>query len=528
MAYGKLMDDLLLEIAAKLDYPSLMSLSQTSRRHRSILLQSKHVFLSLARNWSFSTPLSLPVHILDRLLTPNEINTRMRAAFQMDKSWKNLSFKTTIINEQAFSVQSDFPGSVIERVHYFEGPDLILFILDDAGTKRCRYLTLYTLSSRKQVIKWDVEEAEIIMGDAIWVDTGGKFKRLVIALSLQRPGWCEIETRNSLEVQTVDFDDYFRGLGPAKLEPTAKCYWRDAYTNITLSDTICGGLVLFENRPVVLTCMNWRTNSVDNILVDLSPYEPLGISSTKDFTSDVRFTNREAGAADVILIQDWLGVVQITSLGEVRCFLTKVHYTGPTVDMFPHFPSFRVKEYITAVGCNPTTTASLPVVEGAAVFFSRLRKPTRMTVLVALSSDELGEIPQYKIGKLDFERFYTEVASEAAHKPGFHALPSFGVEFTSVPEEYIPIVGNVGHAIVYMVDTDWDKDLDTLYPEKVMIRSVPEGSPTEKAWKDAELCLPEDKMGHWSALLPRALDDANGVVALEDYDNGNMWFIKFE
>jgi hypothetical protein len=86
----------------------------------------------------------------------------MRAAFQMDKSWKNLSFKTKVMNEQAFSIQGDFPGSVIERVHYFEGPDLILFILDDAGTRRCRYLTLYTLSSRKQVIVWDVEEAEII------------------------------------------------------------------------------------------------------------------------------------------------------------------------------------------------------------------------------------------------------------------------------------------------------------------------------------------------------------------------------
>jgi hypothetical protein len=308
----------------------------------------------------------------------------------------------------------------------------------------------------------------------------------------------------------------------------AKCFWRDAYTNITLSDTTCGGLVFFENRPVVLTCMNWRTGAVDNILVDLSPYEAFTINSTKDFTSHVRFTNREAGAADVILIQDWIGVVQITSLGEVRCFLTQVHYTGPTVDMFPHFPSFRVKEHIAAIGCNPFTKDSLPVVEGAAVFLSRLCKPTRMTILVALPTDELGEIPHYKIGKIDFERFYIEVANEAVHKPGFHTLPSFDVKFTSVPEEYIPIVGNVGHAIMYMVDTDWDKDLDSLNPEKVMIRPVPEGSTPEKSWKDAELCLPNNQMGHWSALLPRALDDANGIVALEDYDNGNMWFAKFE
>lgn len=34
MAYDKLMDDLLLEIAAKLDYPSLMALSQASPKIR--------------------------------------------------------------------------------------------------------------------------------------------------------------------------------------------------------------------------------------------------------------------------------------------------------------------------------------------------------------------------------------------------------------------------------------------------------------------------------------------------------------
>jgi hypothetical protein len=324
-----------------------------------------------------------------------------------------------------------------------------------------------------------------------------------------------------LEVSTIDMDPYFSATGLPVFHPKAKCYWRDTFTSVVVSETIVGGLVYMNGAPIVVTYMDWRTGHAESILVDATSHRfP---PEVQDFTSDIRFRAHHVGYAQIVLLQEWIGLIQLAANGIAGCLLFPTDFRSPTIQPYPPFPPFKLKQHVVAVGHTSTNGSVDYIKDGAAVMSSGLHDPTALRVMTAIDIPLHGET--YVVKTIDFSSFRAQDTDPKAYTPGFHRLPPVEVRTRGLGSAWLPIVGIYASVIAYMVDAPRISDQSHSQTEQLTISKVADNHAGNDEEVETRVLLPQKELGG-ASVEPLILDEAAGVMCVLHADTQELWFLQ--
>ncbi|KAG8809487.1 hypothetical protein FRC17_003422, partial [Serendipita sp. 399] len=324
--------------------------------------------------------------------------------------------------------------------------------------------------------------------------------------------------RNILEVRTVDISKVNKAgvMAPTEFKVRTKAYWQDPYRSVVVRDHFCAAMVFGDGQPVVVTCMNWMAQETTNTLVDGAGHSAL--SHIPDLNSYIKFDSRDSRDAELIVIDDWVGIFQICEGGSVRYIMIPTVYQAKTIETLPDHPPFRsTPDTTVAVGCHPEARSVMRIDGGAAVYPSCLHGPKQLRVMI---QESLWSDAVIGILTVDFTRFCSDVTRTEMQQPGFHKLEYLRHEMAPVTwptRTYCPTVGRNGWALGCVEEGE-----DGTY---LQLYRLPQ--PPYYSWR-----LGAPSRVHLPPMVRResmndllTLDDAAGVVCLED-DDKRFWFVR--
>lgn len=295
----------------------------------------------------------------------------------------------------------------------------------------------------------------------------------------------------------------------------AKCYWRDAFTSVVISDTLVGGLVYMNKLPIVVTFMDWRTGHAESILVDAtSHYFPAEI---EDLTSHIRFRAHHVGYAQIVLLQDWIGIIQLAANDIAGCLLFPTLFNSPTVHLSHSFPPFKLKRHLVAIGHSSNGGMVEPIKDGAAVMSSRLHDPTALRVMTAIDIPFDGE--RYEVKTIDFSTFKAQDTDVNAYSPGFHRLAPVQVRNRDLGSVWLPIVGVYAFAMAYMAHQPRQPGQSPDH-EQLTVSRVGD----HQAEMETCVLLPQQEFSGTS-IEPLILDEAAAVICVLHAETQELWFL---
>ncbi|CAG7846524.1 SubName: Full=Uncharacterized protein {ECO:0000313/EMBL:CCA70193.1} [Serendipita indica DSM 11827] len=544
MSFSNLSDDVLLEIGFHLDYRSLLSWSQASRRYHTLLSRSKSLWISVARTWDDAgKPLPLPVHLTEDTLTAAAIRTAIKHASKLHHHLNIGHFDASFFGPQPLHVSDQFPGSWFgtENGHKtnfgaVEGPDLALLILSDGGREHIRYIAIYQVNPLRKLAIWDLGSGDLQDWNFTWAFVEGRYKRLVFAASIRRPGWVDKSRRNSLEVRSLDIEDYLTSGALPEFRTCAQVFWKDAFTRVDLGDTIATGLVFGNGLATVITCLNWRTGDAFSIMVD-----GLGLEEFKgveDYSQEVQFKRQMPSYAHVLVLNDWVGIYQIVGSKTLRCLFFPTTPSIPTVRLLPGYPPFRIKHQNPAVGCNPIGPEELiPLCQMEPVRTNQHCGCVHRRIQMSIRADDVEEEDMAvfdfepvanELGTIDFERIYSELMRPNLCRPGYHSFEDrVGVQ-THLPFAegvWGSLVGSFGTAVAYWKSQTLGENGEV--EEHLIVRRLPDpkhGNLPVRYTRAFVSLMKGDSVQ--SSLRVCAFDDAMGNLSLVDDDGELLWFLQ--